>query len=170
MSKNGGEIGSVLFEGCEGSRGGGEKVSACSVSWSRIAARERVFSQGGGRIFARRWRLSRRASQSGTLVLWGGLRGLMGPYVAISAIVLHKTTYGGLVVGCWRGIRTPRSSSPSSLWRGMIVMSSISHRKAISGGVSPGGRGNAMLRRVTCTLDCRSSRVKTRRGKWPAWD
>lgn len=52
------------------------------------------------------------------------------------------------MVGCWRGIRTPRSSRPSSLWRGMMVTSSISHRNAISGGVSPGGRGNAMLRRV----------------------
>lgn len=47
-------------------------------------------------------------------------------------------------MGFWWGIHTPRSSSPSSLWRGITVTSSISHRKAISGGVSPGGRGSAM--------------------------
>lgn len=48
----------------------------------------------------------------------------------------------------WRGAggaHTPRSSRLSSLWRGMTVTSSISHRNAISGGVSPGGRGNAMI-------------------------
>jgi hypothetical protein len=49
----------------------------------------------------------------------------------------------------WRGVcgalHTPNNSSPSSLWRGITVTSSISHRNAISGGVSPGGRGNAML-------------------------
>lgn len=43
------------------------------------------------------------------------------------------------------GVHTPRSSSPPSLCRGMTVTSSISHRKAISGGVSPGGRGNAII-------------------------
>lgn len=54
--------------------------------------------------------------------------------------------YGG---GWWWGLHTPRSSRPSSLWRGMTVTSSISHKNAISGGVKPGGRGNAiMLRRV----------------------
>jgi hypothetical protein len=51
---------------------------------------------------------------------------------------------GGLV-GCWRGRHTPSSSSRSSRWRGITVTSSISHRNAISGGVSPGGRGNAMI-------------------------
>jgi hypothetical protein len=60
------------------------------------------------------------------------------------------------LVGFWWGIHTPRSSSPSNLWRGMTVTSSISHRKAISGGVSPGGRGNAMLvtrdRGVKCSI------------------
>jgi hypothetical protein len=90
FSRKGGEVGSVLFEGCEGSRGGGENVSACSVSWSRMAVRECVFSHGGGRMLARRWRFSRRASQRGMLVLCGGLRGLIGPYVFISTTLPQK--------------------------------------------------------------------------------
>lgn len=52
-----------------------------------------------------------------------------------------------LLEGFWRrgGARTPSNSSPSSLWRGMTLTSSISQRKAVSAGVSPGGRGNAMF-------------------------
>lgn len=42
-------------------------------------------------------------------------------------------------------MRTPRSSSPSSLCRGITVTCSISHRKPTSEAVRPGGRGNAML-------------------------
>jgi hypothetical protein len=90
FGKKGGDVGSVLFEGCGGNRGGGEKVSACSVSWSRIAVRECVFSHGGGRMLARRWRFSSRASQRGMLVRCGGLRGLMGPYVSIRAILPYS--------------------------------------------------------------------------------
>jgi len=39
---------------------------------------------------------------------------------------------------------TPSSSSPSSRCRGMTVTISISQRKAISGGVKPGGNGKAI--------------------------
>ena len=42
--------------------------------------------------------------------------------------------------------RTPSSSRPSSLWRGMMVTSSISHKKATSEGVRPDGRGSAMCK------------------------
>lgn len=31
-------------------------------------------------MFARRWRLSKRASHSGKAALWGGLSGFKGPY------------------------------------------------------------------------------------------
>lgn len=40
---------------------------------------------------------------------------------------------------------TPRRWSASSRWRGTTVTSSISQRKAISGGVRPEGRGSAMV-------------------------
>ena len=43
------------------------------------------------------------------------------------------------------GGRTERSRRESILWRGMTVTSSISQRKAISGGVRPGGRGRAIV-------------------------
>ncbi len=43
-------------------------------------------------------------------------------------------------------VLTPRSRRPSSLWRGIIVTSSISHKKATSGGVTPGGSDNAISR------------------------
>lgn len=56
-------------------------------------------------------------------------------------------------VGGVRGVHTPSSSRPSSLWRGMTVTSSISHRNAISGGVSPGGRGNAIVATRECDLE-----------------
>lgn len=36
-------------------------------------------SQGGGMMLARRWRLRRRASQRGSEVRWGGMRGVVGP-------------------------------------------------------------------------------------------
>jgi len=45
----------------------------------------------------------------------------------------------------WRGQLTPSKSSPSSRWRGITVTSSISQRKATSGGVNPGGSGNAIV-------------------------
>lgn len=40
---------------------------------------------------------------------------------------------------------TASSSSPSSRWRGITVTISISHRKAVSGGVKPGGSGKAIM-------------------------
>jgi hypothetical protein len=40
---------------------------------------------------------------------------------------------------------TPRSCSASSRCRGITVTSSISQRNATSGGVKPGGRGNAIV-------------------------
>ena len=43
------------------------------------------------------------------------------------------------------GALTPNSCKPSSRWRGMIVTSSISQRKAVSGGVRPEGRGRAIV-------------------------
>lgn len=39
---------------------------------------------------------------------------------------------------------TPSSSRPSRRCRGIMVTISISQRNAISGGVTPRGRGNAM--------------------------
>lgn len=69
----------ALSADCGVSRGGGENLSACSVSCSRIAVSECVFSQGGGRMLARRCRLSSSASQRGMLLLCGGSRGWRGP-------------------------------------------------------------------------------------------
>ena len=42
------------------------------------------------------------------------------------------------------GAFTPSSSRPSRRWRGTIVTVSISARKAISGAVTPRGRGKAI--------------------------
>lgn len=83
--RNGGDIVSV----CEGDvrikygcGGGGEKVAgSISVSCFKMRSREDGMSQGGGRMLARLWRLSRRASQSGRGVLWGGRRGWVGPCI-----------------------------------------------------------------------------------------
>lgn len=135
-------------------------MSPCSVSWSRIAPRECVLSQGGGRILARRWRLRRRASQSGMLLLCGGFNGFRGPclFVSLHYLWWYCVTVKGGVLG---GARTPRSSSRSSLWRGMTVTSSISHKNAISGGVSPGGRGNAMVRTRDVVSSKRSREERT---------
>lgn len=79
LGRKGGEKGSVLFEARGGNRGGGEKASAYSVSWSNIAVKDSGESHGGGRMLARRWRFRSRASQSGTEVLCGGLSGFRGP-------------------------------------------------------------------------------------------
>jgi len=49
--------------------------------------------------------------------------------------------------------RTERRGNESILWRGMAVTSSISQRKAISGGVRPGGRGRAIV--GVDSLSCR---------------
>ena len=78
MTKGGKIGGCVDVEEWSGSTGGGEK-EADEVSRSRIAVREWVVSQGGGRIWARRWRFRRRASQRGSGVRWGGERGGRGP-------------------------------------------------------------------------------------------
>lgn len=67
--RKGGENGSVLLDGNGGKRGGGEKTSPCSISWSNMAVKECGESHGGGRMLARRWRLSKSASQSGMAVL-----------------------------------------------------------------------------------------------------
>ena len=71
--KKGGEIESVV-EGRTvtgyGCGGGGEKVSGeISVSYFRICSRDCGRSQGGGRMFARCWRLRRSASQRGRVDL-----------------------------------------------------------------------------------------------------
>jgi hypothetical protein len=58
-------------------------------------------------MFARRWRLSRRASQRGTLVRWGGLRGFMRPFVQLVyrspipmlVLVLNTARSGGVLAG-----------------------------------------------------------------------
>jgi hypothetical protein len=64
-----------------GRMGEGEKTAAVvsAVSKSRMVVREAVLSQAGGWMFARRWRLSSRASQRGRGVGKGGLRDAVGP-------------------------------------------------------------------------------------------
>ena len=63
-----------------GCGGGGEKVwGDISVSCLRICSREEGRSQDGGRMFARRWRFRRRASQRGRGDRWGGRRAGVGP-------------------------------------------------------------------------------------------
>lgn len=68
-----------------GNGGGGEKLAE-EFSSSRIEVREALFNHGGGRIFARRWRLSRRASQSGRSLRYGGWREFIGPLNALKFI------------------------------------------------------------------------------------
>jgi len=70
----------MLLEVGDGSRGGGEKVSPFSVSWSKMAVKDSGESHGGGTTLARRWRFSSRACQRGTEALCGGMRGFNGPY------------------------------------------------------------------------------------------
>lgn len=55
-----------------GGRGGGGENEGVDFSRSRIEEREGGESQGGGRMLARRWRLRRRASQTGRGLRWGG--------------------------------------------------------------------------------------------------
>ena len=61
--------------------GGGEENAwgEISVSYFKICSSEEGRSQGGGRMFARRWRLRRSASQSGRGERWGGRRAGVGP-------------------------------------------------------------------------------------------
>jgi hypothetical protein len=47
----------------------------------RIESREVGWSQAGGRMLQRRWRLRRRASQRGRRARWGGMRGCVGPWM-----------------------------------------------------------------------------------------
>lgn len=54
--------------------GGGLNASSCAVSISRIEARLLGCSHGGGVMFARFWRLRRRASQRGRGVGKGGVK------------------------------------------------------------------------------------------------
>jgi hypothetical protein len=63
----------------EGWGGGAEKPGDVEVSVLRIDSRDEGRSQGGGRMFALRWRLRRRASQRGRAARWGGLRVGVGP-------------------------------------------------------------------------------------------
>lgn len=59
----------------------------------------------------------------------------------IYAFVIERLLCRGL----GRFSLTPSSSSPSSLWRGITVTSSISQRKPTSLGVRPGGSGRAIV-------------------------
>lgn len=69
------------METANGCGGGGENVSGeVSVSCLRILSREAERSQGGGRMFALRWRLRRRASQRGRVARWGGRSGCVEPW------------------------------------------------------------------------------------------
>jgi hypothetical protein len=63
----------------EGCGGGAEKPGDVEVSVLRMDSREEGRSQGGGRMLALRWRLRRRASQSGRAARCGGLRVGVGP-------------------------------------------------------------------------------------------
>lgn len=62
-----------------GGNGGGGENEGELFSRSRIALRDTGESHGGGRMLARRWRLRRRASQSGRSARYGGVRGAIGP-------------------------------------------------------------------------------------------
>lgn len=64
------------------------------------------------------------------------------------------------LINDWRGQLTERRLRLSSLCRGITVTNSISHKKATSGGVSPGGSGSAIV--VMNSGDDRGA--KTRRG------
>lgn len=85
-------------------------------------------------MLARRWRLRSSASQSGSEARRGGARGSTGPWIGQLMIPRRRLV----------GQPTPSSSRPSRRWRGTIVTISISARKAISEGVMPRGRGNAI--------------------------
>jgi len=69
----------VLESLAKGGRGGGSEKVFESVSALRIVSRDEGWSHGGGRMFARRWRLRRRASQRGSGVRWGGWSDGVGP-------------------------------------------------------------------------------------------
>lgn len=97
-------------------------------------------------MLARRWRLRRRASQRGMLLLAGGRRFGVGPYEGGEVsrgplrgvqFVSTRSTRCGVTL-------TPNRSMLSSLWRGTTVTSSISQRKATSEGMRPVGRGRAI--------------------------
>jgi hypothetical protein len=76
-----GRKGAEVVDAPGGGFGEGEKASLLwSVSNSRRADREAIWSQGGGEMFARHCFFRRRASQRGMLVLWGGWRGVVGPF------------------------------------------------------------------------------------------
>jgi hypothetical protein len=72
------EVCSDIGYGCGGGR---EKVCGeLSVSSFNIRSNELGRSHGGGTIFARRWRLSKRASQSGRGERWGGRSAGVAPW------------------------------------------------------------------------------------------
>lgn len=65
----------------------------------------------------------------------------LGPVYEAVSIRQYGDGYGGVGgVGL-----TPINSRLSSFCRGITVTISISHKKATSDGVRPGGRGNAMV-------------------------
>lgn len=88
------------------------------------------------------------------------------PLAYMSGLCLDWHRVSILGMGCWRGRLTPSNSNLSSFCRGMTVTSSISHRNAISGGVKPGGSGNAMIstRVGVGALVVRSRVTQTRRS------
>ena len=63
---------------------------------------------------------------------------------------------------CPRAQLTPSRLRPSSRWRGITVTISISHKKAVSAGVKPGGRGNAIM--ILSRNNARQSDGKTIRA------
>ena len=122
-----------------------------SVSISRICVSASTCSHGGGLMLHRFWRFSRSASQRGSEAGNGGLSGCVGPFRSSSVqqilAVFCRPAIGLMFLRCrcYRRKLTPNSSSRSSFWRGITVTNSISPRKASSFGVSPGGKGSAIV-------------------------
>lgn len=75
LARKGGLIGTVDEAVEEVGRGGGGENEGVEVSSLRIESSDEVESHGGGIMLARRWRLSKSASQRGREVRYGGTRG-----------------------------------------------------------------------------------------------
>lgn len=71
--------GDTSDEDAGASEGAGVKDSRL-ISRSSNDSREAEESQGGGRMLARFWRLSRSASHRGSVARFGGRRGGIGPF------------------------------------------------------------------------------------------
>lgn len=80
LSRKGGLIGTVGEVEEESGRGGGGENEGEEVSNLRIESSDAVESHGGGMMLARRWRLSKSASQRGRELRYGGLRGGIDPW------------------------------------------------------------------------------------------